>query len=96
MWIRIGEKPTGRRLFRVCAAASLAAVLFGGLFLLACWATTDFDVAAGRVLGYLGLMLVGVLGAAVLMHYPWSPGWAAANGCKPDAEQDAAPDRRGR
>jgi hypothetical protein len=86
VWIRIGEKPTGRRLFRVCAAASLAAVLFGGLFLLACWATADFDVAAGRELGYLGLVLVGILGAAVLMYYPWSPRWAAANGCRPNAE----------
>jgi hypothetical protein len=73
VWIRISEKPTGRRLFRVCAAASLATALFGGLFLLACWAAADFDVAAGRELAYLGLVLVGILGAAVLLYYPWSP-----------------------
>ena len=89
MWIRIREKPSGRRLFRVCAAANLAAVLVVGLFLLACWAAADFDVAAGRELGYLGLVLVGTLGAAILLYYPWSSRWAAANACKPDAEPSA-------
>lgn len=95
MWIRIGEKPTGRRLFRVCAVASLAAALFGGRFLFAGWAAADFDAAVGRELRYLALLLVGILGAAVLLHYPWNPRWAAANGCRPDAEPGATPDPAG-
>jgi hypothetical protein len=95
MWIRFRERPTGRRLFRVCAAASVSAVLFGGLFLLACWAAADFDATVGRELTYLGLLLVGILGAGVLVYYPWSLRWAEANGCKPDAETGTAPDRGG-
>jgi hypothetical protein len=67
-------------------------VLFGGLFLLSCWAAAGFDPAVGRDLRYLGLLLVGILGTAVFLHYPWSPSWAAANGCTPDAEPGAAPD----
>lgn len=85
MWIRVREQPTDRRLFSVCAAASLAAVLIGGLSMLACWAATDFDPDTGRGLAKLGKLGVGILAAGVLMHYPRGPRWARANGCKPDA-----------
>ena len=87
MWIRIHEQPTGCRLFRTCAMASLVAVLVGGLILFSCWVTIDYDLETGRSLGYFGVLLVGILGAGVLIHYPWSPFWVKVNGCKPQPNE---------
>jgi hypothetical protein len=95
MRIPVRDRPTGRRLFRVCAAASACAAIFGGVFLLAGWGAAGFDAAVGRELRPLALLLVGSLGGAVVLHYPWSPAWAAANGCRPDADLGAALDRAG-
>jgi hypothetical protein len=71
-------------------AASSAAFLVGTAALLACWAATDYDPVIGRELRYLWFLLLGLTAVAVVMHYPWSPRWVAANGCKPDAEPHAA------
>jgi len=84
MWIRVRERPTGRRLFHVCAAASGIAVLAGGLFFLACWAATGYDPEAGRDFGKAEACLAAVLVTGVLVHYPWGPCWVRANGCRPD------------
>jgi hypothetical protein len=84
MRIRTFERPTGWQLFRFCGVASLIAFVFGCVFLFVCWMAVDFDPEVGQVLGKLGLMLVGVLGAGVIVHYPWSPRWVEALGGKPD------------
>jgi hypothetical protein len=84
MWFPRADRPTGHRLFRVCAIASCAGILIGCSFLALCWVAVGFDAEIGRVLRNLGLLLLGTLGLAMLLHYPWSPSWAAANGCKPD------------
>jgi hypothetical protein len=84
MRIRVSERPTGWELFRFCGVASLIAFVFGCVFLFVCWMAADFDPEVGRVCGKLGLLLVGVLGAGAITHYPWSPGWVVALGGKPD------------
>jgi hypothetical protein len=76
------DPPDGRRLFRVTLVASAAALLVGGLILLALWAATDFALDEGRLFARLFGMLAAILVAAVVMHYPWSRRWCEAAGCK--------------
>jgi hypothetical protein len=89
VWIVTREKPTGSRLFRVCATASVLGVLFGELFLLTAWAATDFDPGVGRDFRYIGVLLVVILSVATVLHYPWSPTWVRAGGARPDDDPQA-------
>jgi hypothetical protein len=74
--------PVGHRLFRVTLLAGAAALLLGGLTLLALWAVVDFAPEEGRLFarafGWLAIILV----AAVVVHYPRSRRRCEANGCK--------------
>ncbi len=91
MWIRLRERPTGRRLFRVCLWASVAAAVVGGVALLACWAATGYDPQAGRDFAYLAELDGVVLTVAVVLHYPWSPRWVECNLGRPDDEPSPTP-----
>ena len=93
MGFRVSERPTGWALFRFCGVASLIGFAFGCAFLFVCWRITDFDPEVGHVYRNLGLLLAGVLVSGAITHYPWSPGWVAALGGKPDpmpSESDRA------
>ena len=85
MWIR-HRRPTALRLFRTCAIASATATLGGGLALYVGWALTDYDEETGQQFWRFGELLVGMLGVALGLYYPWGPQWAAANGCKAEGE----------
>jgi hypothetical protein len=86
MWFHWRDKPTGRQLFHVCLIASFVAALVGTATLLVCCAMTEYDPVAGREFRYLWLLLIVITAFACVMHYPWSPRWAAANGCRPDGD----------
>jgi hypothetical protein len=76
------EPPDGRRLFRVTLAASVVALLLGGLTLLGLWAATDFAPDEGRLCAQAFGLLTAILVMATILHYPWSHSWCEAGGCK--------------
>ena len=78
------QRPTGRQLFRSTVVISLAALVFGGLALYACWRATGFDPSIGREFRRHAVILCAACGVMLVTQYPWTPLWAKANGCRPD------------
>ena len=75
-------RPDGYRLFRVTLVASAAALLIGGLTLVACWVATDFAPDEGREFARLFKILAAILVAGAVNHYPWSRRWCEGLGCR--------------
>ena len=58
--------------------------MLGWLALTSAWALAGYDAELGRDLRAIGLWLGGFLGAAMLLNYPWTPGYARSLGCGPE------------
>jgi hypothetical protein len=76
------DRPTGRQLFRTTAVAAALGWLCGAAGLFASWAIGGYDPSLGRDCLYAQAVLTGILGWAMLTHYPWSPRWVGAMGAR--------------
>ncbi len=75
------DPPDAWRLFRTTTIAAGAAwlVMLGMVGWL--WLVADPGEDTGPLL-YIVQLMTGLFGGAVVLHYPWGPRWAEANGAR--------------